>query len=134
MHNTTVVGGTGSVLDAAKVMSGKNIGSVLVRGEQGLGMLTERDILKKVVACNRIPGDVGVSEVMTSLNHTIDVDSDVVDASRVFGEHHVRRLPVTEKNAIVGIITTRDVAMSVGINKLKQRRVYQREYRYYPSR
>jgi len=114
MHKTTVVEGRRNIQDVAKLMSEKNIGSVFISQDgQITGILTERDILRKVVADGMEPLQVTAKEIATHKMITIDANADVTEASRMFGENNIRRLPVTDGGKIIGIVTVRGVAKSL---------------------
>jgi len=113
MHRATTVKCPMSILDVAKLMSEKNIGSVLTERDGCVMVVTERDILKKVVALDKDPKKTKVSDIMTRCVHTIDSNSDVFEASDIFNKCHIRRLPVTEEGKIIGMVTARDVAKSL---------------------
>jgi CBS domain-containing protein len=111
MHSATIVEPEMTVSEAAKLMRKKEIGSVLVRiHSKKWGMVTERDILNKVVAEDIRSTKISVSDIMTDLRCTIEADSPLEDAGEIFNREKIRRLPVKEKGKIVGIITSRDVA------------------------
>ncbi len=111
MHQATIADPDMTVSDAAKLMRKKEIGSILVKiNDCKWGMVTERDILNKVVAEELDPGKTKVEEIMTDLRYTIEATSPLEDASEIFNTYHIRRLPVTDEQRIVGIITSRDVA------------------------
>lgn len=111
MHETTIVEPGTSVLEAAKLMRDKNIGSVLVKiNDLDHGIVTERDILYKVIARELDTKRTTVKEIMTELRYTIDSNATIQKASEIFNIHHIRRLPVMENGEIVGIITARDIA------------------------
>ncbi|MEA3254434.1 MAG: CBS domain-containing protein [Candidatus Altiarchaeota archaeon] len=134
MHKATVMDKDMSVSDAAKLMSEKNIGSVLVKKDGCIMIITERDILTKVVALGKDIDKTKVSDVMNKCAHIIDSDSDVFEASNLFNKHNIRRLPVAEKGEIIGMVTARDVAKSLIYLSLKadihKRATYTRtEYR-----
>ncbi|MFH1056826.1 MAG: CBS domain-containing protein [Candidatus Micrarchaeota archaeon] len=115
MHGVTVLNETVSVQFAACVMRDKGIGSVLVERKDGVicGIMTERDVLKKIVAEGLNPGSTTLREVMTSSLITIREDADVAEASALLNKFHIRRLPVVNaEGKIVGITTARDVAKS----------------------
>ncbi len=120
MHEITMVECPMTILDVAKLMSEKNIGSVLTKKNDCIMMVTERDILKKVVALDKDPKKTKVSDIMTECVHTIDSNSDVFEASDIFNKYHIRRLPVVEGKKIVGIVTARDVAKSLTYLSLKE--------------
>ncbi len=114
MHGATEVDKGTSVLEVARLMKKKNIGSVLTSKSGSCFMIvTERNIINDVVAEKRDPAKVKISEIMVKCTHTIDSSKDVVDASAVFNKHDIRRLPVMEKGRIIGIVTARDVAKSL---------------------
>lgn len=111
MHEITIVEPDISVLEVARIMRDRNIGSVLVK-LSGLdwGIATERDILIKVISKNLDVKTTKVSDIMTKLQYTIDSNASIRKASEIFNVHHIRRLPVMEGGEIIGIITSRDVA------------------------
>lgn len=113
MHGITVVDARIPVLDAARLMVKKNIGSVLSMDGGCVKIATERDILQKVVAVGKNPKLLSVSDIMSDCVHTIDVDMDVFDASDMFNKYHIRRLPVKDGGDVVGIVTARDLAKSI---------------------
>ena len=99
-----------TVLDAAKKMAEGNRGSILVsRKGEIIGILTERDLLRKVVAKGRDPASSRVKEFMTSPPITIGHDRPLREAIELMNRKHLRRMLVTENGKIVGIFTIRDV-------------------------
>jgi len=103
-----------SVVEAAIIMNKKNVGSVMIKeGDDFIGILTERDILNKIVAEGKDPKKENVKNVMTSSILTINGDSEVSGASKKMEEHHIRRLLVEESDKITGIISLRDVTESM---------------------
>jgi CBS domain-containing protein len=99
-----------SVYEAAKMMVENNRGSVVVtRGSESVGILTERDVMKKVVAKSLDPKSIKVKEVMTSPPVTIDKDQPLREAIEVMNRKKVRRMLVTENGKIMGIFTLRDI-------------------------
>jgi len=99
-----------SVFDAAKMIVENNRGSVVVtRGGDSVGILTERDVMRKVVSKSLDPKSIRVKEVMTSPPVTIDKDRPLREALDVMNKKKVRRMLVTENGKIVGIFTLRDI-------------------------
>lgn len=99
-----------SALEAVKVMDEKNIGSVLVmEGNKLVGILTERDVLRKIASKAKDPSKVKVSEVMSSNVITIGPETTISDAANIMVNKGIRRLPVIENNRVVGVITMRDL-------------------------
>lgn len=99
-----------SVLDAARLMKERNIGSIIVQdGARPVGILTERDLVGKVVAAGRDPRATLIRELMSTPLLTIPPDTDVLDAARTMAKHHVRRLPVQNGTKLLGIVSERDI-------------------------
>ncbi len=101
----------GSVLDAAKAMLEKGVGHAIVldRGSP-VGIVTEKDLVMKVMALGKDPSNVKVSEVMSAPLITIDPDASLEDAVAVMAKNGIRRLPVVRDNIIYGMFTARDLA------------------------
>jgi CBS domain-containing protein len=109
--NLAIVVPSINVLDAAKLMKERRIGNVLVvEKKQPIGILTESDILKKVVAEGKNPKDVIVKDVMSTPVIVIDPYSNLEDAMKTMGKCNVRRLPVVENHELIGIITQKDIS------------------------
>jgi CBS domain-containing protein len=99
-----------SVQDAAKAMDKNKIGSiVLVSKEKLVGILTERDIVIKLVMGDLSASDTPVSDIMTTDPVLIEDDADVDDAIAAMNENKVKRLPVVSGSNLVGIITVSDI-------------------------
>lgn len=99
-----------SVLDAARLMKQRDIGSLIVQdGTRAVGIVTERDLVVKVVAEGLDPRAMRLRELMSSPLLTVPPTMDVLDAARAMAKHHVRRLPVTMGNGLVGMVTERDI-------------------------
>ncbi len=102
-----------NVKEAAEIMSDNHIGSLVVVGGAGdvKGIVTERDILKKVVSKGFRSTDVTVEKIMTPVDEMISVDpnSTLEEAADLMTQNHVKRLPVVEEGQLVGIITATDL-------------------------
>ena len=100
----------GSVLEAAKLMRQQDVGDLVVmEGIVAKGIVTERDLVRRVMAQKK-PLDTKVSEVMSDPLITIEEESSIKDAARKMVKYKIRRLPVTKKNVLVGIIAASDFA------------------------
>ena len=98
------------VLEAAKLMVEKKRGSVLVsRKGEYVGILTERDILKKVVAKSLDARTTRVKDVMTTPPVTIDQGRPLREAIDLMNRKGIRRMLLTDRGKIVGIFTLRDI-------------------------
>lgn len=100
--------------DAAKLMVEKGIGS-LIANRDGLpfGIVTERDLVEKIVAEARDPSKVTVADIMTAPLVTIDASGTLIDAARRMIEKQVKRLVVTEHEKIIGIVSQTDLVQSM---------------------
>ncbi len=98
-----------TVLEAAKVMANNNIGSLVVVDNVLEGIVTERDILNKLVAKDRDPKEVKIKEIMSKNVVTIGPDKDMEVACDLMAKHRIKRLPVVFGDEVVGIITSTDV-------------------------
>jgi CBS domain-containing protein len=109
------VGERDDLLHAAKLMAQRDIGSLPICGEdQRLkGVLTDRDIVVKVIAEGLDPREVTVGSIAQGKPVTIGADDDAEEILRTMGEHQVRRLPVIDGHDLVGIVALADVARAL---------------------
>jgi len=111
MHSITKVDVMATISEAARVMDRKNIGSVLIEREgKVVGIVTERDILGKVVAAGADYNKMKVKNIMSTSLIEIDSNAYLEEASRLLSKNNVRRLVVIEGGKIVGMITARNIA------------------------
>jgi len=104
------VGRDKTVLDAAREMNARRIGALVVTdGDSVVGIITERDIMTKVVAVQRDPGQSRVGEVMTSPVACCRPDTTLAECREVMTTRRIRHLPVVEQGRLVGIITSGDI-------------------------
>ena len=118
----TCIGENETVLDAAKQLADKDVGSLPICGEDDRlkGMLTDRDIVVKVLAKGKDPasvkaGELGQGDAQTV---TIGADDSIDEALRTMTENKVRRLPVIDGKQLVGIISQADVATHIDEEKV----------------
>ena len=98
-----------TVVDAARQMKQRNVGSVLVvDGDRLAGIFTERDALFRVLAAARDPATTTLGEVMTPQPQTMHPDEPFVRALRVMHEGKFRHLPVVEFGRPLGVVSVRD--------------------------
>ena len=100
------------VASAARLMRERNIGSIPVKHEDGTlaGMLTDRDIVLRCVAPGRDPATVRIEQIMSTGAVTAAPGEDVTAALSRMRSEQVRRLPVTEGDRLVGMLSLADVA------------------------
>ncbi len=101
-----------SALNVAKAMSKSKVGAVIVlKGGKPVGMITERDLLKKVSAKNKKPDDVSAKSIMSSPLVTIKAFDSVDTAAKVMSKHGIKRLPVVEDDgSLAGMLSVSDFA------------------------
>jgi len=104
-----------SAADAAAMMANFDIGSILVVGDRNelAGIVTDRDIVIRVVAKRDDPLQVTLGDIATRLTVEVSPDTELADASKMMADHKVRRLPVTKKGDLVGIVSLGDVALAL---------------------
>lgn len=110
-----------NVLSAAKKMGSANVGSlIIVSDEEPTGILTERDLVRKVIGQGVDPRNLKVREVMSSPVTSIEPDASLRDAAALMLRMGVKRLPVILKGKLVGIITDTDLVSgsSLGLNDI----------------
>lgn len=103
---------TPSALDAAKLMVKKKVGSVVVVDVEGkpVGIVTERDILKRVTVLNKSPKEIAVQEIMSSPVITIKAYDSIETAAAVMSKKRIKRLVVLEEDgSLVGVLSITDI-------------------------
>jgi CBS domain-containing protein len=107
-----------SVLEVVHYMVDHNIGAVPVLREGELvGVFSERDLMKRVVAGGRSPGSTKVSEVMTPRPYSVSAEESVENCMFLMREHGFRHLPVVEGKELKGFLSLRDLLL----HNLKQK-------------
>lgn len=102
--------GSLTVLEAARRMRERGVGSLLVYDARLQGIVTERDILHKVVAEGRQPDAVRLSEIMSADLVTIRLDDDILTALRLMRQRRIRHLPVLKDGRLAGLVTERHIS------------------------
>lgn len=99
------------IIEVARVMDENNIGAVIVLDKEArpVGIVTERDIVVRVVAKGLSPGRVKAGEVMSSPLITVESETPLIDAMMQMNRLKIRRLGVTYKGSLVGVVTERDI-------------------------
>ena len=109
------IGEHDTITDAAKRLKELDVGAMPICGEDNRlkGMLTDRDIVLKVVAEGKDPNSVKAGELGEGKPVTIGADDSVDEALHTMAEHGVRRLPVVDGHDLIGIVSQADLARNV---------------------
>jgi CBS domain-containing protein len=100
-----------SALEAAKIMAEKGISSVfVVRDGQPVGIVSERDFIKKICAKELPIAEVKIGDIMSKIQTTAEPETPIEVAVQRMVNHKIRRLPIMEVGKLVGIITVTDLA------------------------
>ena len=99
---------TESVLSIAKKMVSNDIGVVVILVNESIaGIITERDLVERVIKLQKDPAKTRAQDIMTTAVKSIEIDQLVADALRIIRYDRIRRLVVTRKGKLVGIVSER---------------------------
>ena len=113
--DATCVGENDDLITAARIMKKLDVGSLPICGadDRLKGMLTDRDIVVKVLAQGKDPASTTAGELAEGKPVTVGADDDADVILSTMGEHQVRRLPVIDGHRLVGIVAVADVARAL---------------------
>jgi CBS domain-containing protein len=107
-----------SAIEAAKLMTTCKVGSIFVRRDNKIiGIVTEPDIVRKVVGRDRLPYYIPVEDIMSSPVVGIEEDRPITEAAEVMEQHGTRHLAVFKSGQVVGVISVRDLLHPVSIDE-----------------
>ena len=108
-----------STIEAAKLMKRYKVGSVLVRQDNRIiGIVTESDIIRKVVGADRVPYYIPVKDIMSSPIVGIDYRRPITEAADLMEQYGTRHLAVYNGEVIVGVLSVRDLLHPVSIDEM----------------
>jgi CBS domain-containing protein len=100
-----------SVVEAARIMRDEDVGSLpVVEDDRLVGVVTDRDIVVRVIAEGRDPSSTSVGQIESRDVVAVTPDQDLDQALAEMARHQVRRLPVVEGDRLVGVVAQADVA------------------------
>ena len=112
MKKTITIARKAKIKEAIKVMSKNNIGSLVVAEKNNFfGILSERDIIHYLAKSNNL--NESINKIMSKKIITIEPEYSLEEAANIMREHKIRRLPVVEKDKLLGIITATDIIENV---------------------
>lgn len=100
-----------SVEKVAKLMKAQRLGSIIVtdKEDRPIGVITERDLVTRVLSENKLPSDLKAKEVMSSPLVTIKPEETLSNAARQMSRLNMRRFGVVYKGELVGVVSSKDV-------------------------
>ena len=107
----TTIGENENTYKAAKIMDKNEIGCIVVadKNQKPVGIITEHDLIRRVLSKNILPSKVKTGKVMTSPFITVESEENLQETARKMSKLNVRRLGVVYKGALMGIITSKDI-------------------------
>lgn len=101
-----------SVVEVAKLMKKDDVGSIpICKGNQLIGIVTDRDIVLKVVASGGDTNNTSVQDIMSTDIISVTSNQDVHEAADLMSKYQIRRLPVVEQGKLLGILAIGDLAI-----------------------
>lgn len=99
------------IVDTARLMRERDVGAIIIVSddEKPVGIVTERDIVNRVVAEGKTPNSIKASAVMSSPLRVVEPDLSLLEAMNLMDKFHIRRLGVTYKGDLVGVVSDRDM-------------------------
>jgi len=118
IRNVVTLQENATVHEAVQLLNKHKIGCIIILGNDQIhGILTERDLLERVLEQCKNPRHTRVTEVMTRKVITGTPNMDVFEATRLMFKLRVKKLPITENNRLVGIVTLTDIARATSIDQ-----------------
>ena len=100
--------------EAAELMNSEEVGClVVVENDFPVGIVTERDFVRRIVA-KKLSYDEKISEIMSKNLVTVDPDTSLKEAARLMSDNKIRRLPVVKQKKLVGIVVASDFVRTLG--------------------
>jgi CBS domain-containing protein len=117
-----------SAYDAVKLMNEKRIGCLVVlQYGQVVGIITERDMLERVLEKCKNPKETNVTEIMTKRVIVGKPDMQLAEAAKLMFEKKVKKLPIVEGNRLVGLVTLTDLARIASLDEKTMELIETRE-------
>lgn len=109
---------TNNIYDITEKMTLKNVGCIIItEKDRPVGIITERDIVRKVVSKNKDPKNTSAQEIMSHPLMTIAPETYLDQIARIMTKYRIRRLPVVRDNTLYGIVTSGDIARKMCENE-----------------
>lgn len=111
IKNVVTLPCTATAFEAAKTIKAQKVGCVVVTHDSKKldGIITSKDIVKRVIAEGKDPKKVKLRDVMSRVVHIVSPETHISEAVKMMARHDVRRLPVVDNGKLIGIITDKNV-------------------------
>jgi len=101
--------------EIATMMKSEDAGAIpILEDDELLGIITDRDIVIRCIAEGEDPAELTADDILSESPEVVEPDTDAEDALEIMGRHKVRRLPVVEDGALVGMVSLGDLAVKRG--------------------
>lgn len=114
-HNAWTIGPDAKVLEALDLMAKKGLGALIVvdKGEEVIGILSERDYARKIILMGRQSQDTPVKDIMTKEVYGVHHETTADECMALMTDKHIRHLPVCKDGKLAGVISIGDVVKAV---------------------
>ena len=113
MHPLPIITGkySESIFMISTLMKEKQVSSIIIidKNDKAIGIITERDIVRRVIADSKDPDTTKATEIKSQPLITVRPEAYLFDACKIMEKNNIRRLPVVKDNTIVGIVTITDI-------------------------
>lgn len=107
------IGQNASAQSASKIMARTGKGSLIVlKGKKPVGILTDSDLIERVLAKNRLASKIRIKEIMSAPLIVTTPEETCVEAARKMRRYDIKRLPVVKRGKLVGIVSNTDIALT----------------------
>lgn len=107
-----------TIKEVAKLMQNRHVGCIPVcdSNQKVLGIVTDRDLILRTLACDKDVNQTKVSDVMTTKIYNCTPEAEIEDVEQIMCDCQIRRVPVVENEQLIGIITIGDLAHNKNVN------------------
>jgi CBS domain-containing protein len=107
-----------SIFDAAKQMTAKEVGCLVVIGNQRVsGIITDRDLVTRCMSKGHTPAQCRVADHMSKPAVVAEGSADLVEVAHLMSQHKVTRVPIVENGELIGIVSLSDIALATDMVK-----------------
>lgn len=98
------------VKEAVRLMNENEIGCLVVtENKKAIGILTERDLMRRVLAKSKDPGRIKVEDVMSTPLISVEPNAEIGDVSRIMFQRNIKKMPIVRKDKLLGLVTLTDI-------------------------